>query len=231
MAGQDVNINGASLVARASGVLWWPEARMLCVSDLHLGKSERMARRGNVFLPPYETAETLARLGAEIAALAPERVICLGDSFDDDACAAALAAADSARLTSLMAGRDWIWIEGNHDGRRTAPGGRHAGEIAIGPLVFRHEAVRERAELGSPGEVSGHFHPKIRVRAGGTSVVRRCFLADDRRIMLPAFGAYTGGLWCDDPALRGLFSDAARAILTGRPNLSVPLRALCATAR
>lgn len=227
MSGQDVNINGASLVARPSGVLWWPEAQLVCVSDLHLGKSERLARRGNVFLPPYETAETLARLGAEIEALAPECVICLGDSFDDDACAGALMGADTTRLKALMAGRDWIWIEGNHDGQRTAPGGRHAAELSVGPLVFRHETVRESA----PGEVTGHFHPKIRVRAGRTSVVRRCFLADAFRIILPAFGAYTGGLWCDDPAFDGLFSDDARALLTGRPGLSVPLRALCATAR
>jgi uncharacterized protein len=227
MLGQDVNINGVRLVARATGTLWWPEARLLCVSDLHFGKSERAARRRNVFLPPYETTETLERLAREIAALDPARVVCLGDSFDDDACAGAISAMDADRLRTLMSGRDWIWIEGNHDSARGAPGGSHAREMRLGGLVFRHEPSRG----GAAGEVSGHLHPKIRVRTRATTLVRRCFLADQRRIMLPAFGAYTGGLWCDHPAFDGLFSDGACAILAGSPCVAVPLGALSAMAR
>ena len=112
---QAVTLAGARLAARASGALWWPEERLLCVADLHLCKSERLARRGGPLLPPYETAETLDRLAAEIAALAPAAVVCLGDSFDDCAAGAALDPDDAARLVALIAGRDWIWIAGNHD--------------------------------------------------------------------------------------------------------------------
>ena len=115
MSGQPITLAGASLVARASGALWWPAERLLAVADLHLCRSERLARRGGALLPPYETAATLDRLAAEIVALAPVRVVALGDSFDDCAAGAAIAAADAARLTALIAGRDWTWIAGNHD--------------------------------------------------------------------------------------------------------------------
>jgi uncharacterized protein len=221
MPGQDVNINGVRLVARASGTLWWPEARLLCVSDLHLGKSERMARRRDVLLPPYDSTETLERLGHEVAELDPAQVVCLGDSFDDDACAGSLPEPDAARLGDLMEGRDWVWIEGNHDGGHAAPGGHHARALDAGGLVFRHQAVRGAAA----GEVSGHYHPKIRLRTRGGSLVRKCFVADEARILLPAFGAYTGGLWCNHPAFDGLFTGAARAILAGSPCVAVPLSA------
>ncbi|MCB1352025.1 MAG: ligase-associated DNA damage response endonuclease PdeM [Rhodobacteraceae bacterium] len=221
MTGQHTELNGAALEARASGALWWPEERLLCVSDLHLGKSERLARRGGALLPPYETAETLARLGDEISRLDPALVICLGDSFDDSDCALALTAREADRLTALMAGREWIWIEGNHDPGPIALGGTHLAELSFGPLTFRHEAAAGAA----PGEISGHYHPKIRLAAGG-GLVRACFLVDAARMILPAFGAYTGGLWCDHPALAGLFAPDARAILTGAPCLTLPLAAL-----
>ncbi len=227
MAEQVVNINGAELVARDSGALWWPHERLLCVSDLHLGKSERMARRGGALIPPYETIETLARLSFEIAALDPARVVCLGDSFDDDTCVAAMDPADRSRLLALTEGRDWIWVAGNHDAAGTAPGGRGAREFTLGGLIFRHAADPAEPD----GEVSGHFHPKIRLRARGVQIVRRCFLTDGRRLMLPAFGAYTGGLWCDDPAIDCLFSDGARAVLTGAPCLTVPMRPVLAKSR
>ena len=222
MTGQPLVLAGAALVARATGALFWPDEALLCVADLHLGKSERLARRGGALLPPYETAETLDRLAAEIAALAPRRIVCLGDSFDDGVAGAALAAADAARLTALMAGRDWVWIAGNHDPGPLALGGRHLAQITLGPLTFRHAAQSH----AGPGEVSGHFHPKLRlaVRGGGT-VSRPCFLADATRLILPAFGAYTGGLSADHPALRALLAPAARAILTGAPCVAVPLPA------
>ena len=125
MTTQAIELAGARLEARASGALWWQAERLLCVADLHLGRSERLARRGGTLLPPYETAETLDRLAAEIAALAPARVVCLGDSFDDGAAAPALAAADAAVLAALIAGRDWIWVAGNHDPLPLALAGRH----------------------------------------------------------------------------------------------------------
>ena len=156
------------------GALWWPERRLLAVADLHLCRSERLARRGGALLPPYETAATLDRLAAEIAALEPARVVCLGDSFDDCAAGAALSAIDAARLTALIAGRDWTWIAGNHDPAPLALPGSHRAELALGPLVFRHEAARDAA----PGEVSGHWHPKLRLPLGAGAVSRPCFLAD-----------------------------------------------------
>jgi DNA ligase-associated metallophosphoesterase len=222
MADPGIELAGALLTARASGALWWEAERLLCVADLHLCRSERLARRGGALLPPYETAETLDRLGAEIAALAPATVLCLGDSFDDSAAGEALAAADAARLRALMAGRAWVWITGNHDPAPLALGGRYLDEIAIGPLAFRHAA-----RAGAPaGEVSGHYHPKLRLPVRGGGVVRRCFLADDVRLILPAFGAYTGGLDAGHPALARLLRPGARAILTGGPGLEVPLAAL-----
>jgi DNA ligase-associated metallophosphoesterase len=219
MSGQPISFAGARLVARASGALWWPEARLLCVADLHLGRSERLARRGGALLPPYETAATLDRLAAEVAALAPARVVCLGDSFDDCAAGAALAEADAARLAALIAGRGWTWIAGNHDPGPLALPGAHRAELALGPLLFRHEAARD----ATPGEVSGHWHPKLRLTLRGAAVSRPCFLADEVRLILPAFGAYTGGLRADHPALAALFAPTALAVLTGEPTVALPL--------
>jgi DNA ligase-associated metallophosphoesterase len=218
---QTFHLAGVALTARASGALWWPGAHLLCVSDLHLGKSERLARSGGPLLPPYETAETLDRLGAEITRLSPATVLCLGDSFDDDASADGLADPDLARLLVLMAGRDWIWIAGNHDPGPLTLGGRHFAEHARGGLTFRHVAHPGAA----PGEVSGHFHPKFRLALGGRSLTRACFLHDACRLILPAFGAYTGGLDAGHPALAGFFGTDARAILTGTPCLALPLTA------
>jgi len=219
MESQPILLAGTQLIARGSGGLWWPDARLLTVADLHLGKAERLARRGGALLPPYETAATLDRLADEIVALRPVCVVCLGDSFDDDAAATGLCAADAARLTALMAGRDWIWIAGNHDPGPVELGGTHLAELARGPLVFRHAA----APHGGCGEISGHYHPKVRLAARGRAIVRPALLYDGRRAILPAFGAYTGGLWADDPALASLLAPDAFAVLTGRPCVRIPL--------
>ena len=222
MADPEIELAGTLLTARASGALWWEAERLLCVADLHLCRSERLARRGGTLLPPYETAETLDRLGSEIAALAPRKVLCLGDSFDDCAAGEALASADKARLQALMAGREWIWVAGNHDPAPLSLDGQYLDELALGPLAFRHAA-----RTGAPaGEVSGHYHPKLRLSVRGRGVVRRCFLADDVRLIMPAFGAYTGGLDVGHPSLARLLRPGARAILTGVPSLAVPLAAL-----
>lgn len=207
-----IDLAGVVLRPLPSGALWWPQRRLLCVSDLHLGKAERMARNGGGLLPPFECDDTLERLEAEIAALAPRRVICLGDSFDDTEAALRIEAAHRDWLARLMAGREWVWIAGNHDPGHLALGGEASDAYAIGPLVFRHIAAAGAA----PGEVSGHYHPKARV--GG--VRRPCFLTDGRRLILPAFGTYTGGLDVRAPALAGLMSPGARAVLTG-PTLAV----------
>lgn len=221
MTAQDFDLAGVALSARASGALWWAAERLLCVADLHLGRAGRLARRGGTLLPPYETAATLDRLADEIARLAPARVVCLGDSFDDDAAAASLAPRDLDRLTALMAGRDWAWIAGNHDPGPVALGGSHLAALTLGPLTFRHEAAPDAAT----GEVSGHLHPKVRLPLPGRSLTRACFLRDPRRLVLPAFGAYTGGLAAGHPAIAAFFGRDATAILTGEPCLSLPLAA------
>lgn len=220
MIDQPIPLAGTILSARASGALWWEAERLLCVADLHLGKAERIARRGGTLLPPYETAETISRLAAEVAALAPARVICLGDSFDDSAAGGALGEGDARALAVLTAGRDWIWIAGNHDPDPSALPGVHAAEAQVGPLRFRHVAARTAS-----GEISGHYHPKLRLALPGGTVSRPCFLFDSHRLVLPAFGTYTGGLATDGPDLARLFGPEARAVMTGTPCVTVPLAA------
>lgn len=205
-----------TLTALPQGALWIADLRCLCVSDLHLGKSDRIARRSGRMLPPYETRATLDRLEALVMALHPATVVCLGDSFDDLDAVASLDETDHDQLTKLMAGRDWIWIEGNHDPGPVNLGGQHLAEYKRGPLVFRHIATE------GTGEISGHFHPKCGVGKGGT---RPAFLVDHVRIIMPAFGAYTGGLSAQSPALRELMRKDAHAILTGRKAIPVPLNA------
>jgi hypothetical protein len=203
-----------ALLALASGALYWPAQDLLCVSDLHLGKSERLARRGGVLLPPYETRETLTRLDAALGATGARQVICLGDSFDDGAAEGGLAEDDRLQLSALMAGRSWTWIAGNHDPAPLVLGGTHRAEFRAGTLTFRHIAVP-----GETGEVSGHFHPKATV--AGRS--RPCFLIDAARVILPAFGCYTGGLRTADPALAALLGPQALAVLTGPRTLAIPM--------
>ena len=210
-----IDFQGETLDLLPSGALFWEATDMLVVSDLHLGKSERIARRGGTLLPPYETTETLLRLSGEIAATGAKSVLCLGDSFDDRAAAGALDATHLETLQRLQAGRRWIWIEGNHDPGPLDLGGSHLAEYREGPLVFRH--IAEPAV--EAGEISGHFHPKARIKHAS----RRCFLVDSSRLILPAFGAYTGGLDWMTPVLRGLFEENATAYLTGRKVLAVPV--------
>ncbi len=209
---------GAALRALPSGALHWPAAGLLAVSDLHLGRAERMARRGGPLLPPYETADTLLRLEAEIEATGPTRVVCVGDSFDDTAAAGALDEAHLLRLARLIAGRDWVWISGNHDPGPLALAGSHLAELSVPPLVFRHSAVPQ-----AQAEVSGHYHPRARLRLGGARVARRCFLIDAARVILPAFGTYTGGLATEAEALDTLMQPGALAVLTGPRAQPLPM--------
>ncbi len=211
----DFVFRNASLTARPSGALYWADARALVVSDLHLGKSERIARRGGALLPPYDTIETLTRLAADIEATRPATVICLGDSFDDLAAAESLAPEHHDTLARLQAGRRWVWIEGNHDPGPVDLGGEHLRELALGALTFRHIAEQGAAA----GEVSGHYHPKAKLR----HMSRPCFMRDAGRLILPAYGCYTGGLDWMTPVLRGLFQAEAIAYLTGKRVLAVPV--------
>ncbi|WP_313349834.1 ligase-associated DNA damage response endonuclease PdeM [Paracoccus sp. (in: a-proteobacteria)] len=212
MSGYLFDFHGLRFEARASGALWWPEGRWLIVADLHLGKSERMARRGGSLLPPYEGLATLERLADEIAVLEPNLVVSLGDGFDDLAAAEALDPLVSGALQRLMQGRDWIWIGGNHDpGAPAGLPGRAADSLALGRIVLRHEA-------GRGPDISGHFHPALRL-AGER---RRAFLVGRDHLLLPAFGAYTGGLMHDDPALLALVPQGL-AIACGARAIALPL--------
>jgi DNA ligase-associated metallophosphoesterase len=194
-----VDVASVSLVADLSGALFWEEQRLLVVSDLHLEKGSSFATRG-VLLPPYDTAATLGRLGAVIARYDPRSVIALGDSFHDRDAHERLSATDRDGLAALQADRDWIWISGNHDpALPSGLGGVVAHDVAIGPIAFRHEPT------GAVGEIAGHLHPKARVSTRGRSMERRCFASDGARAVMPAFGAYTGGLNIRDVAFSKIF--------------------------
>ncbi len=211
----DLHLNGADLLADISGAMAWPARSLLAVADLHLEKGSAFASRGRL-LPPYDTAATLARLEATIEAHDPTTVICLGDSFHDGKATARLGRADTARLKRLTGAVDWIWIAGNHDPAPPASlGGRAMAEFCLGPLVFRH--IAEKGPVA--GEVSGHFHPKAGFSWRGRHVGGRCFIGDARRLILPAFGAYAGGLDVRDPAIARLFGRNARIHILGRLKL------------
>ena len=196
----EVTVAGITLLADLSGALVWEEQRLLVVADLHLEKGSSFAARG-VLLPPYDTAATVGRLAAVMSRHDPRMVIALGDSFHDRAAHERLSKADRRAVTALQARRDWIWISGNHDPALPADvGGMVASEVAIGPIIFRHEPT------GAVGEIAGHLHPKARVATRGRAMERRCFAYDGERAVLPAFGAYAGGLSIRDAAFARIFA-------------------------
>src|SRR6187397_2700730 len=200
MRASKVMVADVTFVADLSGALFWQEQRLLVVSDLHLEKGSSFAARG-VLLLPYDTVATVSRLAAVIARHDPRMVIALGDSFHDRAAHERLSAPDREALTAMQARRDWIWISGNHDPALPSDlGGVVASEVAIGPIVFRHEPT------GAFGEIAGHLHPKARVSARGRSMERRCFASDGARMVMPAFGAYAGGLSIRNRAFARIFS-------------------------
>jgi uncharacterized protein len=197
----EIAVAGITLVADPAGALYWPDEKLLAVADLHLEKGSAFATRG-VLLPPYDTTATLARLAKLIDYYSPALVIAVGDSFHDGGGPARMPDMSRMALAALQRGRDWLWLAGNHD--RDPPqgvGGRVAAELAIGGLTFRHEPSAH----GTDGEIAGHLHPSARVAQRGRGVARRCFAADARRIVMPAFGAYAGGLNIRDRAFVALF--------------------------
>ncbi|OCK61611.1 ligase-associated DNA damage response endonuclease PdeM [Bradyrhizobium sp. LMTR 3] len=203
MRASKVMVADVTFRADLFGALFWQEQRLLVVSDLHLEKGSSFAARG-VLLPPYDTVATLSRLAAVIARHDPRMVIALGDSFHDRNAHQRLSAPDRDALSAMQARRDWIWISGNHDPALPGDlGGTVANEVAIGPIVFRHEPT------GAAGEIAGHLHPKARVATRGRSMERRCFASDGERAVMPAFGAYTGGLSIRDPAFAKIFPTTA----------------------
>lgn len=218
MTALDFECAGETLQALPQGALWWPARRLLAVADLHLEKGSSYAVAARKLLPRHDTRQTLAALAKLIDALQPATVVCLGDSFHDRAAVERLARDDRAEIERLTARTRFVWIAGNHD---PAPPpsyfgkegwGEVAEEIDEAPLVFRHEA-----QFGPvTGEVSGHFHPVAALSVRGRGFRRRCFLTDGQRLILPAFGAYAGGLNARDPAIAQLFPDDYDALLVGR---------------
>ncbi len=197
--GDTIAIAGVSLLADPSGALYWSEHGLLAVADLHLEKGSSFAAHG-VLLPPYDSAATLARLARLVAQYAPRCVVALGDSFHDGGGPARLAGDDRDILRSLQHGRDWVWITGNHDPEPASGiGGSFHETLTVGALTFRH------LPAGTPAEICGHLHPVARVRNRGCAISRRCFAADSQRMVMPAFGAFTGGLNVRDAAFADLF--------------------------
>ena len=198
-------LGGHDFVPDVCGALFWPAERMLIAADLHLEKGSSLARRGSL-APPYDTAATLARLNAALMRYAPQTLLLLGDSFHDTGWPERLDAADRDRIMALGRGREVMWITGNHDPALPAElPGRAAHELAIGGITFRHEPAL-RAEVA---EIAGHLHPAVLVPGPRGSVRARCFVSDARRIILPAFGAFTGGLDLRNAAFDGLFDRRA----------------------
>lgn len=205
--GDAITLLGEELVALPCGAALWPATGTLIVADLHFEKGSSFARRG-ALVPPYDTAATLRRLAATIAATAPTRVISLGDAFHDGFGPERMSEEDRARLAALQAGREWIWIAGNHDAEAVGDvGGVRVEELVIGPLTFRHEPKR-----GAKGEIAGHLHPAARVGVAAGTVRRHCFAGDGTRLILPAYGAYAGGLDVASRAFAGLFETRALVV-------------------
>lgn len=207
----EMELAGAALVVDPAGIVYWPAERLLAVADLHFEKASSFARHG-ALLPPYDTAATLDRLLAEVEALTPERLVLMGDSFHDRGAVGRLDQVAVARLKGLSQRLHLVWLSGNHDPEPPEGlAGETVDQIRIGSLILTHEPSPDPVD----GEVAGHLHPVATVRGYGTRVRRRCFLTDGRRMILPAFGAYAGGLNVTDPAFRGLFAEATTALIMG----------------
>ncbi len=197
--------------------LFWARENALLVADLHLEKASYFARFGQM-LPPYDSRETLERIALAIRETGARRVFTLGDNFHDAGGADRLEPHAAGMLAALTRATDWVWITGNHDsGSHAAPGGTELAELAVSGLLLRHEA--------HPGEalpeLSGHFHPKLRITARGRNITRPCAVVSERKLILPAFGALTGGMDAADPAIIAAMQPAAAvdAVLSARGQL------------
>jgi DNA ligase-associated metallophosphoesterase len=209
--GLRIELAGTEALLRASGALWLAAERLLVVADLHLEKGSAYASRGQM-LPPYDTRETLARLAAEVAELRPHTILLLGDTLHDRAAEDRLAADDVRMLTMIGAMTALVWVVGNHDadGPRSLP-----GQIAAAWRSGGLSLVHEPGPSPRFGEVAGHLHPAARIKGRVGSVRRRCFVTDGERLVLPAFGAFAGGLNVRDAAFRGLFRRPPLAVALG----------------
>jgi DNA ligase-associated metallophosphoesterase len=213
---------GETFRATPAGALYWPAREALLLADLHLEKASWFARLGQ-FLPPYDSHATLTALAEEIERTAARRIYCLGDSFHDRFGCDRLPADARALLLGLTGRIDWTWIVGNHDpGFADHCGGQIAEEVESGGIILRHEAERDETRP----EISGHFHPKLRLQLKGRNVSRRCFVVSESKIIMPAFGALTGGLDAHHPEImRSVGNNAAALVPVSDRLLRFPLAA------
>ena len=210
-----IHLSGERLMLDPMGALFWPQQQLLAVSDLHLEKGSSFARRG-MLLPPWDTHATIDRLTLLLRRWSPATVVALGDSFHDAGGSARLPATEQQRLIAMTNAHRFIWVQGNHD--PTPPdglGGEWVVTHAAGPIMFRHQA----SASADVGEIVGHHHPKATVEARSGTVSRPCFVFDGGRLMMPAFGAYTGGLDVRNPAIHRLFPRGGRVFLLGKDRL------------
>lgn len=208
----ETRLGDTLVTALPDGALWVAESKTLIVSDLHLEKGSAFALRGQM-LPPYDTHAALIKLTDLMLRLQPEIIVSLGDSFHDSGGPTRMDARDRQLLQLLMSRCDWVWVEGNHDGRAPETLGGALHEVLhLGSLVLRHHPT----EAAAPGEIAGHLHPCARVVGRGRSVRRRCFATDGARLVMPAFGAFTGGLNVCDAAYEKIFPQGATALVLGK---------------
>ena len=213
---------GQMLVALTQGAIFWPKHRALIVADLHFEKASWFARFGQM-LPPYDSIATLTDLAALAQTVDAASIWCLGDSFHDTLGFARMPARAATALATLTSHYDWLWITGNHDhGLPAEVGGRILPDAVVDGLVLRHEASASDVRP----ELSGHFHPKLRIAVRGRAVARRCFIASDHKLILPAFGALTGGLDANHAAIVNVVGPRARALVPVNDRmLSFPIAA------
>jgi DNA ligase-associated metallophosphoesterase len=213
---------GETFLASASGALFWRAEQALLVADLHLEKASWFARLGQL-LPPYDSHATLTAIADEVERSGATRLYCLGDSFHDRFGCERLPAASRALLEEMTARLDWTWIVGNHDpGFADHCGGRIVDKAEVGAIVLRHQAIP-----GDPRpEISGHFHPKLRLSLNGRRISRRCFVASECKLILPAFGSLTGGLDARHPEIvRAVSGDAVALVPVADRLLRFPIAA------
>jgi uncharacterized protein len=194
--------------------LYWPREQALLVADLHLEKASFYARFGQM-LPPYDSRETLERVALALRETGARRVFTLGDNFHDATGADRLEPHAAGMLAALTRATDWVWVTGNHDGGSTL--GTAVVELAVSGLLLRHEALAGETRP----ELSGHFHPKLRVSIRGRRIIRPCAVASETKLILPAYGALTGGMNAADPAIIAALQPArsATAVLSAQGRL------------
>ncbi|MBU6449381.1 MAG: ligase-associated DNA damage response endonuclease PdeM [Rhodospirillales bacterium] len=216
MTAAPIHFRNERLMLDPSGAAFWPARRVLIVADLHFEKSTAFAAQG-ALLPPYDTRAALERLTRLVRLYRPAKLVALGDSFHDCRGPARLAKDDRARIEAMARETQIIWVAGNHDAAPHDLPGQCVAEHREGPFVFRHEAA---ARLGMRDiEISGHFHPKASIDSRAKRISRPCFVTDPARLILPAFGSFTGGLDVRDPAIARLFPRGLRVFLLGQEQL------------